>query len=54
VAELPHFQSCRLSGKGTLFWADLWDTASHSWKEWHALAQEYGLLALDHLSIMDL
>lgn len=46
--------SCRLSKKGIFLQGDLWDSTSHSWKEWHSLAQEFGLLAFDCLSLMEL
>ena len=30
------------------------DPSTHSWKEIHPLAHEFGLLAYDHLSIIEL
>ena len=54
VIEIAHFLSHRLSRKGIFLWVYLRDSISHSWKEWCALSQEYGLLAFDHPSIVDI
>jgi len=54
VVELLHFLSCRLSKKDIFIWGNLRDLFSHSWKEWHSLSQEYGLLSCSHPLDMEL
>lgn len=54
MAKLPHFLYHRLNRKAIFLCNDMWGSITSSWKESHALAQEYSLLAFDLLSIMEL